>query len=234
MAPSNWCKEEMMEQQVTLIRAPLKAPRAGAIAGIVFALLLIAALVLLRLAAMSGSTYGPGWFTDVRLSLPLRLVPFAGIAFLWFIGVVRDRIGEHEDQFFATVFLGSGLLFVAMLFVASGVGTGVLFDAVARPGGATDSWTLGRKTAAIIMHTYAMRMAAVFTVSTATIGFRTGFIPRWLGLSGYAIAVILLLGIDVTLWVEVLFPFWILLLSLHILVKSFNGSQGNDTRGASP
>ncbi len=223
-----------MEQEVTLIRAPLKAPRAGAIAGIVFAMLLIAALVLLRLAAMSDSTYGPAWFSDVRLSLPLRLVPFAGIAFLWFIGVVRDRIGEHEDQFFATVFLGSGLLFVAMLFVASGVGTGVLFDAVARPGGATDSWTLGRKTAAIIMHTYAMRMAAVFTVSTATIGFRTGFIPRWLGLSGYAIAVILLLGIDVTLWVEVLFPFWILLLSLHILVKSFNGSQGNDTRGARP
>ena len=46
----------------------------------------------------------------------LYLVPFAGIAFLWFIGVVRDRIGEREDKFFATVFFGSGLLFVAMLF----------------------------------------------------------------------------------------------------------------------
>lgn len=33
----------------------------------------------------------------------------AGIAFLWFIGVIRDRSGAHEDRFFATVFLGSGL-----------------------------------------------------------------------------------------------------------------------------
>jgi hypothetical protein len=143
---------------------------------------------------MSDTTNGRAWLTDVRVSLPLRLVPFAGIAFLWFIGVVRDRIGEHEDRFFATVFLGSGLLFVAMLFVATGVATGVLADAAARPGAATDGWVLGQKIAAVIMHTYAMRMGAVFMISTATIGLRTSFIPRWLGFSGYAIAVILLLA----------------------------------------
>jgi len=45
-------------------------------------------------------------------------LPFAGIAFLWFIGVLRDRLGELEDRFFATVFLGSGLLFLAMLFAS--------------------------------------------------------------------------------------------------------------------
>ena len=54
------------------------------------------------------------------------MVPFAGIAFLWFIGVVRDRIGEREDKFFATVFLGSGLLFVAMLFAAAAVLGGLI------------------------------------------------------------------------------------------------------------
>ena len=43
-------------------------------------------------------------------------MPFAGIAFLWFIGVVRDQLGEVEDRLFSTVFLGSGLLFLAMLF----------------------------------------------------------------------------------------------------------------------
>jgi len=210
----------------------LRTPRAAAIAGIVFAILLTTSLVFLRLAAMSDPTHGRAWLTDARVSLTLRLVPFTGIAFLWFIGVVRNRIGEHEDRFFATVFLGSGLLFVAMLFAASGIGTGVLADAAARPGGATDGWILGRKIAAVIMHTYAMRMAAVFMISTATIGLRTGFVPRWLGFSGYAIAVILLFGTDLTLWVEVLFPFWILLLSLHILVEGFKGDQDNGTRGA--
>jgi len=127
----------------------LRTPHAAAVAGIVFAILLTTALVCLRLAAMSDPTHGRAWLTDARVSLTLRLVPFTGIAFLWFIGAVRDRIGEHEDRFFATVFLGSGLLFVAMLFVASGVGTGVLVDAAARPGGAMDSWTLGRKIAAV-------------------------------------------------------------------------------------
>jgi hypothetical protein len=48
-------------------------------------------------------------------------VPFAGIAFLWFIGVLRDRLGELEDRFFATVFFGSGLLFLGMLFLACAI-----------------------------------------------------------------------------------------------------------------
>ena len=47
------------------------------------------------------------------------MAPFAGIAFLWFIGVLRNRVGALEDQFFSTVFLGSGLLFVASLFASA-------------------------------------------------------------------------------------------------------------------
>ena len=60
----------------------------------------------------------------IRLSL--HLVPFAGIAFLWFIGVVRDQLGSVEDRLFSTVFLGSGLLFLAMLFVGAVLSTGLL------------------------------------------------------------------------------------------------------------
>ena len=48
----------------------------------------------------------------------VSLIPFAGIAFLWFIGVIRTRLGDREDKLFATVFLGSRLLFVALLFLA--------------------------------------------------------------------------------------------------------------------
>jgi hypothetical protein len=149
-------------------------------------------------------------------------VPFSGIAFLWFIGVLRDRIGQYEDRFFATVFLGSGLMFVAMLFVASGVTAGLLADAAAsRTESLTEIWGLGRRIAAVVLQTYAMRMAAVFTVATATIGLRTRFMPPWLGYLGYAIALILLLVIDLTPWVQVLFPLWILLLSIDTLIESF-------------
>jgi len=56
------------------------------------------------------------------------LAPLAGITFLWFIAVVRDRMGQQEDRFFASVFLGSGLLFIAMYFAAIGVAVGLLSE----------------------------------------------------------------------------------------------------------
>src|SRR5262245_4076373 len=203
----------------------LRTPRAAGIAGVLFALLLTSALVLVRLAAPANPDDAAALLTDPGrrrlIVLALNLVPFAGIAFLWFIGVVRDRIGQREDRFFATVFLGSGLLFVAMLFVASAVDAGFLADAAARLGASQEVSGLGRLVGAVVLHIYAMRMAAVFTISTATIGLRTGFIPRWLGFSGYAVALVLLLTIDVTPWVELLFPLWILLLSIDTLVEGF-------------
>jgi hypothetical protein len=80
--------------------------------------LLIAALVLLRLSVPAHPGEAGAWLTNqgrrTAAAVALNLIPFAGIAFLWFIGVLRDRIGEREDRFFATVFLGSGLLFVGM------------------------------------------------------------------------------------------------------------------------
>ncbi len=181
-------------------------------------MLLSTGLVLLRLAARSAP--GP---TDAKIAIVPQLFAFAGIAFLWFIGVVRNRIGEREDQFFASVFLGSGLLFVATLFVASGVFAGILtYMASTRSIALTGALALNQGIAAVILHMYAMRMAAVFTISTATIGLRTGLLPRWLTFSGYAMSLILLLGIKVTLWIELLFPVWVLLLSLYILIETLS------------
>ena len=102
----------------------LRAPRAAGVAGLLFAILFIGVLVFVRApAAAPGETlsqwYGSGAARTRIVLMGLYAIPFAGIAFLWFIGVVRDRIGRREDQLFATVFLGSGLLFVAMLFAAA-------------------------------------------------------------------------------------------------------------------
>jgi hypothetical protein len=106
----------------------LETPRAAGVAGLAFAALFVASVVLLRNHPSSGSTAaeirdfylrtGAGGVAVVGV----YLAPFSGIAFLWFIASVRHLIGEREDRFFATVFLGSGLLFVAMLCVAAGVG----------------------------------------------------------------------------------------------------------------
>ena len=103
--------------------ARLTTPRSAAFAVIIFALLFAASLVFLRLSIPSDLTNKIEWIaqTRERLSIALVLVPFAGIAFLWFIGVIRDRFGELEDRFFSTVFFGSSLLFIGMVFVAMAV-----------------------------------------------------------------------------------------------------------------
>jgi hypothetical protein len=212
--------------------SPLRTPRAAAVAGIAFSVLLITALVLLRLSVPAQPGAAGGWLTEpgrrTAVAIALNLVPFAGIAFLWFIGVLRDRIGEREDRFFATVFLGSGLLFVAMLFVAAAVGGGLIV-AAARPSGppGADTLALSRDVTATLVNIYAMRMAAVFTLTTVTIARRTGIMSRWLTVAGIAAALVLLVGVGISPWVELLFPAWILALSADILTAGRKLSPGS-------
>ncbi|MDP9326038.1 MAG: hypothetical protein M3O87_05825, partial [Candidatus Dormibacteraeota bacterium] len=197
-----------MTDEEAALRPALRTPRAAAIAGIVFSLLLMLALVLVRLAIPGDPRQAGTWLSDpgkrASVAVALNLVPFAGIAFLWFMGVLRDRIGHHEDRFFATVFLGSGLLFVAMLFVASAMAGGLLVEAAARSAAAqkADVLRLGGRVTGILLNIYAMRMAAVFTISTVTIALRTRIIPRWLGYLGYAFALVLLVSLGISPWVQ--------------------------------
>ncbi|CAM2161572.1 membrane hypothetical protein [Paraburkholderia sacchari] len=125
-------------------RTHLRAPRAAAIAGIIFSVLLITSLLLLLLRSVPFLPLETGeWLRErsATVSVAVNLVPFAGIAFLWFIGVLRDRLGDREDRFFTTVFMGSGLLFLAMLFAAAAFVGGIVsaygieFDRL--PGSAT-------------------------------------------------------------------------------------------------
>src|SRR5215467_15882162 len=158
--------EEVVGQGPLRAGSSLRTPRAAAVAGIIFSVLLIAALVLLRVSVPAHPAVPGAWLTDSRrraaVAIALNLIPFAGIAFLWFVGVLRDRIGEREDRFFATVFLGSGLLFVGMLFVGAAT-AGALVASASRsapPGSGT--LALGRNVATSLLNVYSMRMAAVF------------------------------------------------------------------------
>ena len=112
-----------MSQAEGLTDAELRTPRAAAVAGVVFSLLTLTSFGLLWGAIPADPQASGGWLAanTAEVTLALNLIPFAGIAFLWFVGVVRDRLGPREDRFFATVFLGSGLLFLGMLFVAAAV-----------------------------------------------------------------------------------------------------------------
>jgi hypothetical protein len=210
----------------SLTRQAIRTPRAAAVAGIIFSLLLTATLVLVRLAVPSEPDAAGEWLTDGRrrdaFLLALRLLPFGGIAFLWFIGVLRDRIGANEDRFFATVFLGSGLLFVAMLFTCGAVAGGLVVsfgETSVRP--PPELWSFGRRVTLSLLTVYALRMAAVFTVSATTIAARLGLVPRWLVLFGMATGLVLLVTAGWVPWLEIIFPLWVFVLSVHILIATF-------------
>jgi len=215
------------------IASPLKTPSAAAVAGIVFSVLGIVSLLLIHLSTPTNAGQAGAWLNDstrrTTVAIGMNLVPFAGIAFLWFIGVIRDRVGRHEDRFFATIFIGSGLLFVGMLFVATAIEGGIVSGISARSFGSSASSTLvlGRDVTAALVNTYAVRMAAVFTLTTVTIARNTKIISRWLTYAGIPVALVLLIGTGISVWVELLFPAWILALSVDILLA---GSRAPITR----
>ena len=208
-----------------VIAAQLKAPRAGAIAGIVFSILLITSLVVIRLS-VPDSPRDPGtWLPESAQSirLALNLLPFAGIAFLWFMGVLRDRMGAREDRFLATVFLGSGLLFLAITFASSAVIGALMMAYEAIPGKVMDSGTyaFARTLAYQLVNVYALRMAGVFMISTCTLAIRIGTFPRWMAFVGYALALFLLLSIGRFGWAPLVFPLWTLTISVYVLLANF-------------
>ena len=214
-----------MPENGTLTHAQLKTPKAAAIAGIAFSLLIFAILALLRRSIPDDPLEAGAWLaSDTRtITVALNMVPFAGVAFLWFIGVLRDRLGHLEDRFFATVFFGSALLFLAMLFASAAmIGAIMLVASVSGPNEMISSTTFrfARAASYIIMNVYAIKMAAVFMISTSTVVIRTGIAPRWIALLGFLLALVLLIGSSFISWSFAVLPVWVLLISVHILIDN--------------
>lgn len=219
-----------MTQQSTLTRANLKTPKAAAIAGMLFSVLLFLVLALLRISVPDDPQEPGSWLNSQSstVALAVNLVPFAGIAFLWFIGVLRDHLGESEDKFFATVFFGSGLLFLAMLFGAAALAGALIISFEIAPAQLINSATFhfARAAAYNLMNIYAIKASCVFMFTTSTIAIYTGFAPRWLAILGYILSLLLLFGSYYLRWSFVAFPLWVLVMSIFIFLA--------DVRARSP
>ena len=109
-------------------------------------------------------------------------------------------------------------MFVAMLFVAAALlmaslsltEAGVELDAAA----ALQAWTL----ASALLGSFGARMAAVFALAVSTAGRRLGSLPRWLIFVGYLTGALLLLTPPLPRWAQLLFPFWVMAISVQVLV----------------
>ena len=204
----------------------LTTPRAAGVAGIVFAGLFVASIVLLRSAVgrslsiqtVIGNAAGRKSTAAVA---GLYLAFFAGVAFLWFMAVLRDRIGRREDKFFATVFLGSGLLFVAMFLAGAAALGGLAAGARFGTGTALDAAVVGyaRSLGYTFLLVFATKAAGVFTIVTSTMLLRLARWPRWTGYSGYAAALVLILSVTFYEPVILLFPAWVTVMSAYVLLS---------------
>jgi hypothetical protein len=209
----------------------LRTPRSAAIAGILFAAMLATSIVLMRLSIARDPADLATWLAQgsrrTTAVIAINLIPFAGIAFLWFIGVIRDRMGAREDKFFATVFLGSGLLFVAMLFASAAVAIGLIAMFKASPAkAAQEVWSLGYHMTFALLNVFAIRMAAVFMITTSTIALRTSFINRWLAILGLVIALLLLVTSQIIPYINLLMPLWVFLVSIDVLIRNRHEARG--------
>jgi hypothetical protein len=210
----------------------LTTPPAAAVAGIVFSVLITTSLLIVHLTMRGNSGQAGRVLADpVRrqeMRIAFQLVPIAAIAFLWCMGVLRNRFGSYEDQFFATVFLGSGLGFVASLFCATAIAGALLQDPGLANGTPTNPeiYAFARRTAWAFMNIFAIKMAATFMFSTCTIALRTGILPRWLIFSGFACGIVLLVVFSSS-WpgAALVFPAWMFLLSVYILMNRWRDAR---------
>lgn len=215
-----------MDNGLTESRVPTAPPRGVAISGIIFSVLYIVSLALVRLSVPADPTDPGEWLADPGyrnwIGMSLNLVPFTGIAFLWFMATLRNRIGIREDRFFATVFLGSGLLFVGMLFVTVAISRSLLDTFSTGHAVQSEAYRVGRATAYALMNTFGVKMAAVFMFVTSTIGLRTAVLARWVSIVGFASGLVLLLVISNFAWIAQIFPLWVLLVSTYILLTDIH------------
>jgi hypothetical protein len=208
----------------------LSTPRAAAVAGILFAALFATSLALLRSAVPEDPFADITWVTsgDTRIRAALVLAPLSGIAFLWFIGVIRDQLGDLEDRFFGSVFVGSGLLFLAMVAVSMAIAGAILMVAEIPAMASNGLVYFARSVMLQISNVWGVRFAGVFMISLATIWIRTGLMPRWLAIVTYLLALTLLIVVSRSLWITLVFPAWVCAISVFILTQ--NSAAHRDAR----
>jgi hypothetical protein len=200
-----------------------------ALAGLVFSVLFVVAWILLRDSPSFDATdqelidyYADPDQRSKSVIAGLYVIPFAGIAFIWFMAALRDRylhFSSRENMILSTAHVVAGALVVTSLFTLAGVElavswlgeAGASFDAAS----ARSLLALGESISEIM----ALRSAAVFVGVSATRAMRSGLFPRSYGVLSLITALALLLVYEAVPGISLAFPAWVASSSVLILVR---------------
>ncbi len=153
----------------------------------------------------------------------LYVMPFAGIAFIWFIVALRTWISEHllrGHMLMSNIQLVSGILYVGLFFTA-GAAEGATSASVQFTDAPIDP-VLARQFpqfGSTIILIFAMRMAAMFVFSTSSIARSTKVLPSWFTYSGYVVGLFLLLSATFSKYLILVFPTWLLVLCILMMIR---------------
>ena len=207
--------------------AKIRSPRAAAINGIVFSVLIIIFMIFFQgLVTGSSGNINIEWLEkhSATASLILALVPFIGISFLWFTAVLRDWLDIQEDRFFSTVFLGSAILIVGLFFVWGAAFGAMLKTYLAAKEGMLNNaaiYIYGHSFMKEIISDYTLRIIGVYMLSIATIWRQTGLMPRLIIILTYILAIVFLFFSGKIAETRFVFPSWVLLVSIYILNNKY-------------
>ena len=220
----------MAEENVRLIQQQIRSPRSAAVAGILYSILMFTGMLLTaNIVSAIPADIDREWLEtwSGTTSLVVTIVPFAGLAFLWFTGVIRDRLGAREDRFFATIFFGSGIISVVMLFIWGGIAGAMFgtFTVTVDQVVGDDIFIFGFAFMNEIIGNYALRMAGAYMMSIGTIWTRTGLMPRWLSIVTFVVALGFLLFAGRVREARFIFPAWVFLVSVYILIFNYRRSN---------
>jgi uncharacterized membrane protein len=150
----------------------------------------------------------------------LQVLVVSSIAFLWFVGVVRGRIGDQEPRLVGTVFFGGSILLAALLFLgASLLAAPAVMVAVGDSAPDPGATALLRAAAAVVLTVFLPRVGTLVMLSTASLGRATGALPRWLVVVSVVVGVLELVNVTVSTPTIFLVPAWIALVSIVLLVR---------------
>src|SRR4051812_28205249 len=224
-----------MTAQASVRAAMSSAARTAAVSGLVFAVLFVAALVFVHRAPTLGDPdaayaafYAHGG-DQVFVAVGLYLVPFAGIAFLWHMTAMRnvlDGLTPAPSTMAHGLNLLAGVIFVTLLFAGTAAVGAVAFGVYFGHAPVEDP-SVARALTAVgygLVFVFAVRGAGMFAITTTTLLRNAGVLPKIPAVVAYLLAAFLLLAVNKNPAAVLVFPAWVVLVSVFLLRHARRGA----------